>query len=159
MSKLTAIRLRSQLVYDPETGIFRRRIDVSNVKAGSVAGTLVRGYRIIAIDGKRYPAHRLAWLYVTGDWPIGEVDHRDLDRDNNRWINLRDASRSQNQGNRKIRRGNLSGWKGVTWHRRDKRWRAQLGKRYLGGFTCPAAAHFKYLVEAAKHFGDFARAA
>lgn len=102
--ELTAARLRELLSYDPETGIFRwsqeRR---RRVMAGDIAGTTShrRGYRIICLDYRKYLAHRLAWLYVYGEWPQGEIDHINGYTDNNSIGNLRLASRQQNNWNKR----------------------------------------------------------
>jgi hypothetical protein len=101
---------------------------------------------------------------VTGEWPPErlEVDHKDCDPSNNRWDNLRLATASQNQANKKVSRANTSGFKGVSWHKDDKRWRAQIrmgGKKvHLGSFDTPESAHRAYSEAAMKHYGEFARA-
>jgi hypothetical protein len=101
---LTAERLRELLDYDPETGRFIWRKDhptAKHIKAGSVAGTKNgRGYWVIGVAGAKYVAHRLAWLYVTGEWPAHLVDHENGDRLDNRFANLREATDSQNNFNR-----------------------------------------------------------
>jgi hypothetical protein len=98
---LTAERVRELLLYDPETGLFTWRIAVGDrYQAGTPAGSFThKGYRSIYIGGFNYPAHRLAWLYVTGQWPTKDIDHIDQDKANNRFANLRDVSRSANMQN------------------------------------------------------------
>lgn len=90
---LTAERLRELLDYDPETGYFRWRRDVgARAWKGQLAGTMARdGYEYIGIDRRRYPAHRLAWLYVHGEWPRGLLRHLNWLRSDNRLENLREA--------------------------------------------------------------------
>ena len=101
-SQLTVERLRELLSYDPATGKFLWRVGRQCMRAGAVAGaTEVQGYRVIKIDGKIYKAHRLAWLYVTGEWPPEEIDHKNTDPQDNVWSNLRLATHSQNQANAK----------------------------------------------------------
>lgn len=163
---LTARRLRQLLDYDQETGEFVRKVAVSNnTKAGDIAGSQdpSDGYVRIRVDLVSYKAHRLAWLWMTGEWPVGDLDHRDLNRANYAWSNLREATESQNVANSPKRRDNKSGWKGVHWSKQCGRWRADIGvkgkREYLGLYDCPAAAHFAYLSAAAKAFGEFARAA
>ncbi len=99
--ELTAERLREILDYDPATGVFTHRTTChSAVKLGSVAGWVSsHGYRLIGVDGPRYYAGRLAYLWVTGEWPSGEIDHINRLRDDNRWSNLRDVSPSENKRN------------------------------------------------------------
>jgi hypothetical protein len=161
---LTAQRLRELLHYDPVTGIFHWRIAVARrVKVGDIAGSVHRdGYRQIMIDGRRYYAHHLAWLYVHGEWPPSELDHINGVPDDNRIANLRLATPSQNQWNQGNRKNNTSGFKGVGWHRR-RRWRAQIGinGRYihLGYFATPEEAHQTYCAAAKERFGEFTRAA
>jgi hypothetical protein len=157
----TRARLRALLHYDRETGEFLwlKRMN-PRVHAGHIAGTLTRDrYRVIAINGRPYRAHRLAWLYMTGQWCSRVIDHRDGDPSNNRWSNLRRATKSQNSANRRIPRNNAWGLKGVSRHR--GRWCATIcrkGRRhYLGSFPTPQAAHAAYVKAARKLFGEFAR--
>jgi hypothetical protein len=102
MSTITAERLRQLLHYDPERGVFTwlsRPAERSwNTRfAGTRAGTINGlGYVVIGILGRRYKAHRLAWLYVHGEWPGRELDHINCDKSDNRIANLRPATRSQN---------------------------------------------------------------
>lgn len=158
--KITAEKLKEVISYDPETGIFTWK---HRKARGGLAGHLdSNGYLTIRVDWILYGAHRLAWLYMTGSWPSGDIDHKDGDSANNRWANLRDATVSQNMANSKLSRGNTSGVKGVHWDKDNRKWRARIKVKYksihLGEFDCPAAAHFAYLVEADKQFGEFARA-
>lgn len=112
-------RLRALLHYDPMTGQFRwyNRPKFSKgrtIEFGSLAGhRTAHGYITIRIDGKSYYAHRLAWFYVTGDWPAEEIDHINRIGTDNRFANLRLAARQQNVANRTRRRDNRSGFKGV----------------------------------------------
>lgn len=154
---ITAERLREVLAYNPETGVFKWTINPSRaVSAGAVAGNKdVRGYIIIGIDRCRYRAHRLAWLYMTHSFPPEEIDHINGDPSDNRWINLRAASRGENACNRRGK----NKLKGVFSFRR--KWRAQIRCEgiihYLGDFDCPAAAYFSYIVASDKLHGEFAR--
>lgn len=119
------------------------------VTAGSVAGHLHagKGYVNIKLGGKLYKAHRLAWLYVYGSFPVGEIDHVDGVRHHN-WIsNLRDVSSSENHQNlRKPKSNNQSGFLGV--YPRRGRWAASIkvkGKSYfLGDFDSPEKASEAY---------------
>lgn len=162
-SPLNAARLRALLHYEPETGIFTRRIGVRGFAAGSIAGVFHRqsGYTIIGVDRRKYRAHRLAWLCMTGEW-TDEVDHRDTDRANNRWANLREATRSQNNANMSLRRDNSSGAKGVSWDGKNKRWKACIvvsgRQHHLGRFNLRDEAAAAYFAAATAHYGEFARA-
>jgi len=156
-------RLREVLQYDPDTGIFTRLVSTSNsVRAGDVAGNIdPAGYRRIKIDGKTYHAHRLAFLYMTGIWPPHDIDHANMDRADNRWCNLRYASRSQNKANMRARQGNTSGSKGVCWKMSHRKWMATIcidGKRHhLGYRDTKEEAAALYAAAAEQHFGEFAR--
>jgi hypothetical protein len=145
--KLTAERLREMLHYDPETGVFTSKSHrTSNATAGKVAGWVrPNGYRQISVDGFRYRAHRLAWVYMTGGWPQDDVDHINRFRDDNRWVNLRAATRGENLQNASLSHRNVSGCKGVTPHPKSAgRWvvhiRVNNKHMYLGSFGDLGAA-------------------
>lgn len=132
-------RLQELLEYAPETGAFRWRVNRTSVRAGTVAGRLdSKGYRQISVDGQRYAAHRLAWLYVNGEWPMHEVDHVNGIRDDNRIANLRDVARIINMRNKRRYR-NASGLPIGIQHRGDV-WHSHIGGRYIGSFVCLGAA-------------------
>src|SRR3546814_10334304 len=118
---------RSRVSYNPETGIF---VWVSSPRpgwAGRRAGFVKnKGYRVLAIDEVRFLEHRPAWFLMTGKWPPGEVDHRNGARDDNRWCNLRKATKAQNQANDRRRSNNPSGVKGVTRNKARKKWVATI---------------------------------
>ena len=147
---ISADRLRSILTYDAESGVFCWRFRTSPAAAaGSIAGSLFGGYRRIRIAGRAYGAHRLAWLYVHGVWPVGEIDHINGVRDDNRICNLRVVTPQENKHNRHgVHAGNSSGFLGV--HRNRDRWRATIcvdGRNvHLGVFDDPAEAAEAYLV-------------
>lgn len=104
---LTQARLKELLHYDPETGVWTRLVATSNsIRIGDVAGGVNHGYVRISVDGRKYSAHRLAFLYQTGAWPSAEVDHWNLDKADNSWGNLRGATRSQNIANTSTRINN-----------------------------------------------------
>jgi len=155
-------RLLELLRYDSETGEFRWLKRVSRgTHIYDVAGTVqVGGYRKIAIKGKNYLAHQLAWFYMTGKWCPTIIDHRDGDPSNNRWENLRRATQSQNCANRRRHKNNACGFKGVT-RMRSGRWKAIIYKKArkhdLGLFATPQEAHAAYVAAARKLFGEFAR--
>src|ERR1019366_3934979 len=115
-------RLKEVLRYVPETGLFTWLMKRGSRAAGSVAGTLRSdGYIQIRLDGDAYLGHRLAWFYQTGSWPTPECDHQDLDKTNNRWTNLREATKSQNKANVNRPISNTSGAKGVCWHKKGRK--------------------------------------
>lgn len=152
-SQLTHARLLELLHYDPETGVFTWKVNVSNrMRAGAVAGTFTAyGHIQIKVAPCLYRAHRLAWFYATGKWPNGALDHIDGIAANNRLANLRLTTHSLNAQNlHRPHRDNATGLLGVTWDKRRKKFIAQIqagGRRnvYLGGFDCPNAAHQVYL--------------
>lgn len=159
---LTAARLREVLDYDPHSGLFTRK----NGKGKGVPrlGTLHHtGYRFIGVDGVTHLAHRLAWLHVTGMMPNGDLDHRNLNKSDNRYVNLRVCDDSLNQANVAPKRDNKSGYKGVCWNEKAGKWQAGIKKAgksfHLGLFDCPAAAHLAYSMEANRQYGEFARPA
>jgi hypothetical protein len=129
MAQLTAERLREALLYDAGSGLFTWAIRTGGTASiGRVAGTMdSQGYTRIGIDGHVYRAHRLAWLFVTGDWPANEIDHIDGNKSNNQLSNLRDVSRQMNQQNqrRPHKRGG-SGSLGVSMHQSTGKWRARI---------------------------------
>lgn len=169
--KLTADYLRARLDYDPETGVFRWKAisEIGNANvlwnarwAGRVAGHLnSTGYCTINLGRRHYQASRLAWLYVHGRWPEGEIDHVDHNPSNNRMSNLRDASHEQNLRNlKRVNARNKSGVRGVSWCRATQRWRASIcldGKpKNLGRFDTVAEAAEAYAIAAYDAYGEFA---
>lgn len=156
MNELTAARLRELLSYDQGTGVFTWRVRMNNLAAGAVAGCLgSRGYWRIKVNKRIYQAHRLAWLYVHGLWPNGDIDHVDGERANNVISNLRDVSQSVNGQNqrRAHSKNKSSGLLGVSANR--GRWRAQIlvaGKNItLGRFDTPELAYSAYLAAKREH--------
>lgn len=133
---LTFDRLRALLDYDPDTGKFTHRVNPGNgIQAGAEAGYSDRvGYRILRIDRLNYQGHRIAWLYMTGEWPKALIDHINRDPSDNRWANLRDVTASGNQFNRSISPKNKSGVKGVRFNARDRLWYTRIGRRDVGAF-------------------------
>lgn len=138
---LTQKRLKNVLKYTHKTGIWVWKNPTSTkIKAGAIAGTITkRGYRKIRIDGTKYRSGRLVWLYVYGVWPVYEIDHKNRIRDDDRFINLREATRFGNIVNKGLLKNNKSGFTGVYFDKRIKRWCAQIEKKrktyYLGSFT------------------------
>jgi hypothetical protein len=156
---LTSERLRELLDYDPTTGTFVWKVGRRGHAAGRVAGRIIarNGYHEIKIDQQYYRGHRLAWLYVYGEWPQG-LDHVNRVRTDNRIDNLRLATQSQNNANRAMPRHNTSGYKGVSY--KARKWEASIAVRgrtiYLGRFGSALEASAVYQEAAAAYFGDFA---
>ncbi len=136
---LTAGFVRQIFDYDPLTGVFRWRMRPDYPRkwnsryAGKVAGmTSPNGYVVIQAKGRvAYSAHRLAWLYMKGEWPDGEIDHRNGIRDDNRIDNLRDATESDNACNKGMQRNNTSGFIGVSFNRQNGKWRARIHRNHV----------------------------
>ena len=146
---ITQERLKELLEYNEETGVFTWKKTMSNRSVvGKVAGSINNRYlyRYIRIDCSGYRAHRLAFLYLNGEFPNGEVDHINHNRDDNRISNLRVVDRGEQMRNRRIGKSNKSGVMGVCWDVDRKKWRATITKNKhviaLGRFVdkCDAIA-------------------
>lgn len=127
---LTQEQLKEFLHYEPLTGIFtwlKLPLKAYSVKVGDIAGTKQHGYIHIQIFGKKQYAQRLAWLYMTGNWPSKHIDHKNGIRDCNIWCNLRDCTDSQNQFNAGLSSRNKSGYKGVSWRKATNKWADMQG--------------------------------
>lgn len=159
---LTLGRLLEILSYDPDTGVFRWRVYRARLaRAGMIAGNSSDSrYVVIQIDGKSYYAHRLAWFYVHHEWPplIDHIDGNGLD---NRISNLRAATKSLNAVNMDITAANTSGYRGVSWSKRYRKWVAKIKvdgrQQYIGSFSDKASAAQAYQKKALEIFGEFVR--
>lgn len=147
---LTAEMLRERLNYEPDAGVFTwRHVHGARFKSGEQAGRIgANGRRDIGLNGLRYSAHRLAWLYVTGEWPSLYVDHINGDRLDNRFSNLRVVDIATNiQNQRKANKDSAVGLLGVT--KVKGRFIAQIGANkkqiHIGCFSTPEEAHAAYL--------------
>lgn len=170
---MTYDQLVEALSYEPETGEFRWRHrgdvpkKVNTRLAGEIAGTDGKrkwgAYRQIVVGGRSYLAHRLAWLYMTGEWPSAEIDHRDRNGLNNRWPNLREATPSQNGANKGASSTNRCGVKGATFVKRTGKYQAKIKdkglSKHLGYFDTAEEANAAYLQAAKRLYGEYARAA
>ena len=153
--------IKYKLNYNPDTGIFTKKTNSWKFKIGDVAGFKNKmGYIIIGIKNKQYLAHRLAWLYVYGEFPK-LIDHINLNPSDNRICNLREATCSQNFYNKIKQSNNTSGIKGVTWDKQCNKWKAQIKvldkNKNLGVFKNIEEAK-KVVMEARRKFhSDFFR--
>lgn len=158
---ITQKELKSILNYNPDTGIFTWAIKPNrSIKIGDIAGSLEgRGYHRIMLNRKAYKTHRLAWLYVYGEFPLNEIDHIDQNKTNNKINNLRECSRGNNNCNILNRKNNKSGYKGVSWNKAKGKWISQIQsnkqKIFLGSFDCQKKAHIAYCEAANKYHGEF----
>ena len=160
MSKpdITAEHIRQVLDYDAGTGIFiwKTRQGQRGV-VGTVAGSKTKlGYWTVQLFGIKYPAHRLAWCYMTGAWPVNHIDHIDGNPSNNTIDNLRDVTQTGNNQNQKSAHSqNVSKLLGVSRHKQG--WQAEIQvdgvRHYLGLFDTPVAAHTAYIAAKRKLHG------
>lgn len=174
--------LRQLLRYEPETGkLFwlprpleffaansrnpedaKKAWDTRYANAEAFITSSPLGYRYGAIFGLTQRAHRVIWALHSGAWPDQEIDHIDGDRANNKWVNLREATHAENNRNVRRHRDNKSGFKGVSWHARDKIWAARIyanGKNTsLGYFKKAEDAHAAYVAASKELHGVFGRA-
>jgi len=157
MSKLTQARLKELLNYDEKTGDFTWKENRGGTaKTDKIAGhKKANGYIYISIDCKTYSGHRLVWLYVHGYIPELEIDHTNRIKSDNRILNLREVSHSCNMQNYGVRSNNITGIRGISFHKKSKKFRAEItiNKKtiYLGIFASKftaakarAAAEVKY---------------
>lgn len=163
---MTATYVRCLFTYDPEEGLLRWRNAsgrYGRIPAGSVAGTLNgEGYRYVTVGGVSYRGVWLIWVWVTGKWPKVQVDHKDKDPGNDKWINLRLANGSQNKANCRKYKNKSSLLKGVQAVQKAKgiRYRAIATKdgvrEHLGYFDTEELAHAAYLKRSKELHGEFA---
>lgn len=159
---ITQEKLKELLDYDPETGIFTWKISKSRAVKGCKAGYIGRrGYIIITIDKIKYPAHRLAYIWMTGKNPESIMDHINGNTGDNKWSNLRLANPSENSCNAARQRNNKSGVTGVSWSKELGKWRADVTKNgnrhYLGLFDEFEDAVSARISAEEEYHGDFTR--
>ena len=143
--ELTSDELHELFLYNANEGIFRWRKKTSkfsHVQIGDIAGTTDhhRGYVYIKINNKQYAAHRLAWLYVYGEFPLEQIDHINRCRSDNRIANLRAVNNAANAMNRNIRKDNSTGVNGVSFDGTSKKYRAYICGKHLGSYETFDAA-------------------
>ena len=167
MTRPSAEKVREFLEYQPLTGkfILKKKTGFKGVVGREVGSLKPNGYVAIQFDGYRTFAHRLAWVWMTGAWPT-EIDHKNGNRSDNRWDNLRECTRQQNNGNRHVQRKykyhdlprgvircrNRGG--SISYHGRIIVNEKQI---HLGSYSTPEEAHAAYSQAAKEHFGEFAR--
>lgn len=150
---LTQQKLKEYVRYDPETGIFTWVFSKNAhypIVLGNRADTISKGYCRVGIKRVRYAAHRLAWLYMTGEWPKNMVDHINGNPLDNRFCNLRDVTASVNlQNQRKASPRNKLGFLGVSFNKKSRKYDAFIctnyQKKWLGNYLTPEEAHRAYL--------------
>lgn len=176
MADMPPEMLRALVQYDPKTGAITWRArpaemfrTVASWKMWNTrfsgkpafASSHPDGYRSGEIFGRAYLAHRVAWAVETGAWPAHDIDHRDGQRSNNRFLNLRNATRAENSRNRQSHANSTSGYLGVSRHSASGKWAAQITasgkKEHIGLFASEVDAARAYDATAIKHFGQFAR--
>lgn len=150
----TADELRTMVTYNPETGEFTDKL-------GAPLGILsASGYVFIKLGGRMLQATRVAWLYMTGNDPVGLIDHEDFDTQNNKWSNLRELSVQESLRYRRIFAGQAVRMKGVRIAPKGYRYQARIsygGKQHsLGHFLTADEAGHAYNKAAIEHFGDMA---
>lgn len=162
--KPTQEQLRQLFGYDEKTGVLSwldwHGMPNKRFPPG-VAGSIgKRGYLTVWCLGRRRYVHRIIWCWMTGEW-VDEIDHRDRIKINNSWINLRKATRTQNQGNYDLRSDNTTGYRGVYFHKKEaacgrKPWHVRLGGKHLGTFWTVEEAIAVATSARQNYFGDFA---
>jgi HNH endonuclease len=153
---LTEKELKTRLNYNPETGHFTwLTVRGKKVKAGDRAGYEHKGYRHITLNDKDYAEHRLSWFYVRGEWPKGFIDHKNLDRSDNRWINLREVTPTESVHNRSTSLNNKTGFTGVRCQGKKFRARLNVGgaRILLGDYESAEEASAAYEAARAELFG------
>lgn len=160
---ITQQELKQRLRYDPLTGIWTWIDCINKSHNGRNISVNTKSYKQIVINYNTYQLHNLVWLYMTGKFPRNgyEIDHKDGNPSNNKFDNLREATRSQNNWNSKLAKNNTSGYKGLTLNKQTGKWRARIrcyGKKInLGTFNDKLDAINALKEARIKYHGDFAR--
>lgn len=151
--------IRALFAYNPNTGVITRLASKRTDTIGPVRPlTNGNGYLVVYAMGRLFRAHRIAWVLMTGEWPTHDIDHINRDRTDNRWVNLREATRGQNLRNAGIKKSSGTGLKGVAAH--GERFAAYIRlngkKKHLGVFDTAVEAHQEYCRVSRQHFGEYA---
>lgn len=160
--KICVNKIKELFQYDPDTGHIYWRTPGFGRPMDRPAGTVCsNGYIGILIEGKRIYAHRIAWAIFNGEWPSMQIDHINLIKTDNRIINLRNVSNSQNGKNLPIYKSNTSGASGVSWDKHNSKWRAVIKVNFrqinIGRFSKFEDAVTTRKAAEEKYFGEFAR--
>ena len=149
MTVISLQEVKAAVFYDPETGIFSWPASLKNQWAGQSAGTLEKkGYLQITVNGRRFKAHRLAWFYMTGQWPKHQIDHVNGAKADNRFRNLREATNAENKRNAKRRADNTSGYKCVHWAKAVNKWAVAV--KFPGAKLQTKCGYFANLADAVR---------
>lgn len=158
---ITQERLKELLVYSPIEGLFFWRVDRGRLaKRGWVAGSPTsHGYIGVKIDNKLYKAHRLAFLYMVGRFPVNEVDHINGTKSDNSWANLREATKSQNLLNVGASKNNKTGVKNVYPAKNGYRVIVNVNgkQKYIGKYDDLELAELVAIEAADKYHGEFSK--
>jgi hypothetical protein len=160
-SAVTSDYVRKIFTYDTSDGYLRWKISKQRIIKGNIAGYVNKsdGYRYIGIDHCEFLASRIVWLWMTGEWPRCQIDHIDGIRDNNKWSNLREATNSQNNMNRRsLAKNNTTGVKGVDIRRGKYRVRITVDSREIvvGRFVSLERAKAARRFAEMEYFGEYA---
>ena len=160
MEDLTYEYVSSILNYDPNTGILTNKFNRGpRARAGQEAGCSVGGYRKVVLAGKPRYSHRIAWLLYYGELPVGSLDHINLNRSDNRMSNLREANCLQNSHNTGLLSTNTSGYRGVSFNKKAKKYVAQIRingiRQYIGSYNTALEASTVYNELAKQTRGEF----
>ncbi len=152
------------LKYDPDTGdvVWIKKPSLrANIRIGDKATNMdAKSYYVVGFKNSVYKLHRVIWFLQTGKQPIETIDHKDGNHTNNKWSNLREATKQENNRNRNKQRNNTSGFKGVSWLKSNNSWVAQAtldtNRVYLGCFATPELAHAAYCNFIEEYHKEFA---
>ena len=156
--------LRSLFTYEPDTGLLRWKVDRAQMRAGDIAGhqgNKDNRYVRVSVDDIVYRGHLIIWKMVTGEDPSGPIDHENTIKNDNRWVNIRLATKSLNQANIGLLKTNTSGVKGVHWYKAYQCWSSMFIKDgecyFVGYFDDLEEAKAAYQKRYREVYGEFAR--